>query len=389
VVEAYGLIGHHIGAGQAFDISRTTPVDPTDAAIAGTSLTSPVRYGLAGAGLSALAMAIGDASEPPLGVEEVNSYEAMKLFGSDLASEEARGDGRAGLGAPTPIVSGACVRPSGCSSSNGESPDGESCRTVCDFSVNTARSVWGNAILNFLASARNATQLDIGSTYTTFLTPMAENDEPFLFGLDAAASALPVDGDGPTITWQLPAALATVNGVIDLEVAAVDSSGIASLAVEIVDSAVAVPADSDSSAAVYRGNGLDTSVLAEGTVTLRATAVDVFDNVRTADRAVTVDNNDMGASSGIVVKGPVNGARVAAYRYPGGVKGALLGELETATDGTFTNLFLAEGYSGMVLLEAGEQGDHRRSTGPPRRPPKVRWCGRPSRSRQPRRTTSR
>ncbi|MEZ4403199.1 MAG: Ig-like domain-containing protein [Kofleriaceae bacterium] len=70
-----------------------------------------------------------------------------------------------------------------------------------------------------------------------------------------------------------------------------------------------------------------------------------------ATRQIVINQVAAGTLSGVVVKARLDGATVTVYRFDAGVRGAQVGTGTTAADGAFTNLQIAEGTSGALLLE--------------------------------------
>ena len=323
--------------------------DPVGAAIApvdepAASPTEAVRHGLSLAALSQLAAFA--AAEQGATAQSVNTVALTAALARDAASAEARFDGN---GADELFVGASCPPPPGCGA------DGPGCHAACAIHGNTLRARLGAAVLAFLASPGNRTALGRDDVLP-WLEHLRTNDDAALFG-PAPEPPEPFDSVGPAITWHAPAAGATVAGTIAIEVTAADALGVRSLTVSTGGPSPLALADVDPAPDRFAAT-LATAGLPEGALALIASADDDDGNRSEATRAIAVNNVDGGAVSGVVVKGRVAGATVRVYGFAGGVRGALLGEGTTQSDGTFTNVAIADGYSGALLVEAGFGGTY-------------------------------
>lgn len=343
VDRAHALLGAHF-----FDIDplAVIPADVTDDALAGTSLTEPVRYGLALAAMSALSRRMMDNETF---INTFNSIELARAWADDLSSAEGLFDGAGAGGALRP---GTCVEPSDCA--------GDECLTLCDIDANTPRAKLAIALaVDLINSSNNGADLAFDEIQELAIA-MADNTEPELFPTDVAPEAL--DTEGPVITWVSPQTGNIIDGLINLEITANDVlSNVVSLTAEI-DGASA-PDDQDSAAERYFGAGFDTNALPEGGLTMRATARDSFGNESMSEIAVSVNNADPGSISGVVIKGPVSNADVTAYRFDDGTYGNALGGATTDV-GVYGIVDLSEGYSGPILIEAGGAGTYQEESWP-------------------------
>jgi hypothetical protein len=342
---ARGLIRDHL------DLDPTqTPI--ADLAATAGSPTPAVRHALSLAGLAQLADQIARAAG--LTVQDVNAATALGVLAADAGSAEALFDGNA----DTLVIGPACALPPACTER------GDGCHADCTVYANTLRSRLALAIAGYLQRGENATGL-VREDVQSWLEHLADHDPrepggaPALFG----GAPEPLDAGGPLITWLAPAAGAVVARALAIDVVAADPLGVAAITVAAVGESAAPIADTDARAEVFAG-ALDTTGVADGALTLRATATDEQGNTATADVVVTVDNLDGGTASGAVIKGPIGGAAVRVYRYTDGVKGALLGAGTTAADGRFTNIALADGYAGPLLIEAGGGGSYAEEAAP-------------------------
>jgi hypothetical protein len=324
--------------------------DPTRAAIAAldaaaTSPTQPVQHALSLAGLATLAD--GVRLDAALSAQDLNTTTLLRVLTTDAGSAEALFDGNGDALALGP----ACDRTFDCEAG------ADACRTGCAIYWNTLRSRLGVAIAAFLQTEANASPLE-REDVQSWLEALAANADPELFD----GPIEPLDELGPTIVWGAPAADAEVAGAVAIEVTAHDPLGVASLTVSIVGAAT-ISLDDDSPDAESFTTTLATSTLPEGPLTFEATAVDEDGNDTTVTRTVTLNNVDGGTVSGVVFKGRVDGATVRVYEFDG-TRGAQLGEGTTAGDGTFTNVAIADGYAGPLLIEAGFGGSYTEEAAP-------------------------
>ncbi len=339
MVAARDLLEAHVG----FDPTGT-PFARLD--LDAGSPTEPVLQSLSLAGLGSLGAAV--ATEGGLTAQDVNTSDVTAVLATDLGSDEALFDGNGDILTLGP----ACGLPPGCTAR------GDDCRSTCQVYWNTVRSRLALAIAGFLQDEHNGTGL-AREDLQSYLAALTANEEPELFG----GPVEPLDDLGPEITWVTPTSGATVADTITVEVTAADPIGVASLVVDVVGPSTTAIEDTIAAAETFTGP-LNTKLYAEGELTLRATAVDDEGNATTADLTITLDNVDGGVLSGVVFKGPVDGATVEVYRYPNGVKGALLGSGTTTSDGTFINVAIADGYAGPLLVEAGGGGTYAEESAP-------------------------
>ena len=325
------LLGDHVGA----DLALTPPIDVTDEASAGTTLTPNARHGLALAGMSELAHQIAQASR--LSANAINTMTLAEAWSADLASDEALFDGASSSGA---LVIGTC-----------EACTDDTCSSLCELDANSPRSKLARAMRALVGSSANATGLE-DADIRELVEGIAANDEVELFG-DAAPESL--DVVAPVITWVTPQSGNVLSGPWAVDVTAEDLGDITSLTVEIVGGAVLVDEDEDPER--FYVAELDTTALPEGELSFRATVVDADLNRDESTVDVTVNNLGQGIASGVVVKGEVFGAQVTAYGFAGGERGAELGTATTDGDGLY-QLTMQEGYSGPVLVVAGGSGTY-------------------------------
>ena len=334
--------------------------DPTETAIA--SLDGPLaataddaRHALALAGLSTMASIA--AADLRVTAQDVSTLSFLRELVTDASSAEARLDGNVGAGGVAPLHVGASCP-----------ADMPGDRASCRVHSNTLRARLAHGVLAYLVSQDNHTGL-ARPDVLAWVSELAANDDGELFGGDPVDD---VDAVGPRVTFVRPADGAAVAGVTTVEVTADDDLGVDRIAVQVVAAGteddpapVVLAALADTAAAPDRFTGdLDTVPLAEGAVVLVATATDVSGIATRATRTITVNNVQGGTISGVVVKGRVEGATVRIYGYAGGVRGALLGEGTTGADGSFTNVALADGYAGPLLVEAGFGGHYGEEAGP-------------------------
>jgi len=341
ILEARDLLAGHFG----WDVSRTSiaPLDtPADSA------TAPARHALALAGLAEMAAEV--AAEQHLSVRDVNTTHLVDALARDLRSDALFDGGTYPSSSDTMTIGPACSLPVGCTAR------GDGCRGECSLYWNTLRSRLALSIASFVQTSANGTGLtrdDLRSWFEAISQndPRTQAGEPELFGGPPET----FDTGLPTITWAQPASAETVHGTVTVEATANDPSGIASLTIEVVGATNTAVTDTEPTADHFVGM-VATGAMPEGDLTFRATAIDEEGNVATSELTATLDNIAGSTISGLVAKGPVGGATCQVFRYPNGVKGALLGEGTTGADGAFTNLVLADGYSGPILLECGGTG---------------------------------
>ena len=288
------------------------------------------------------------AADLGVSAQDVSTLALVGALRADASSTEARLDGNVDDAGFAPLHLGAACP-----------ADSPGARASCRVTSNTLRSELAGGVLRYLAGdqATGLARADV----LGWVSALAANGDIALFAGDPPQAA---DRVGPRVTWLRPEADAQLAGVVSVEVVATDDVGVAALAIDVATEA-ADPADpplaqlSDSDPAPGRFAGsLDTTLVPEGALVLRATAVDLDGNAGDALRPATVNNLDGGTISGVVVKGRIAGASVKVYRYAAGVRGTLLGEGTTAADGSFTNVRLADGHAGPLLLEAGFGGGY-------------------------------
>jgi hypothetical protein len=219
---------------------------------------------------------------------------------------------------------------------------------LCEVGADSLRGYLGGAILAFARTPANGTGLG-RDDLLTWLERLRTNAEPQLFG---AAAVGPFDPLAPTVSWAAPSEGATFNAgqSIAIDVSAADANGVASVTVEVVG-ATATVTDTDPSPERFVAM-VPVAGLPEGPLTLTAIARDLDDNTASASRGVVIDQVSGGTISGTVTKGRVAGATVTAYRYGNGARGAAVGTGTTDAMGNLTNLLVADGTAGPILLEA-------------------------------------
>lgn len=330
---ARGLLADHLGFDPAGD-----PIASLDAAA--PSATPGLRHALALAGWSEVARLANDD-----GFADVSAAGLAVALAADAADGLFDGGGALTAACPPGPVAD-CDRAR------------SACLPTCRITSHALRATLANAIRVYLrghpATGHSA------ATLASWLEELRTDDEPRLF---PPGPPEPLDARGPRITWLAPADGDAVAGTIAVEARAGDPIGVAALTL----AAAAPIADLDGEPARAAGT-VDTTGLPEGAFMLRATATDLDGNRALAERAIVVDNLAAGTASGVVVKGPIAGAPVAIHAFAGGVRGALLGSGLTAADGHFTNLAIAAGYSGPLLIEAGGGGSYAEDAAPPGTP---------------------
>ncbi|MBP9167813.1 MAG: hypothetical protein KBG48_10515 [Kofleriaceae bacterium] len=219
---------------------------------------------------------------------------------------------------------------------------------LCEVGADSLRGYLGGAILAFARTPANGTGLG-RDDLLTWLERLRTNAEPQLFG---AAAVGPFDPLAPTVSWAAPSEgmTFTAGQSIAIDVSAADANGVASVTVEVVG-ATATVTDTDPSPERFVAM-VPVAGLPEGPLTLTATARDLDDNLASASRGVVIDQVSGGTISGTVTKGRVAGATVTAYRYGNGARGAAVGTGTTDAMGNLTNLLVADGTAGPILLEA-------------------------------------
>jgi hypothetical protein len=219
---------------------------------------------------------------------------------------------------------------------------------LCEVGADSLRGYLGGAILAFARTPANGTGLG-RDDLLTWLERLRTNAEPQLFG---AAAVGPFDPLAPTVSWAAPSEGTTfaAGQSIAIDVSAADANGVASVTVEVVG-ATATVTDTDPSPERFVAM-VPVAGLPEGPLTLTATARDLDDNTASASRGVVIDQVSGGTISGTVTKGRVAGATVTAYRYGNGARGAAVGTGTTDAMGNLTNLLVADGTAGPILLEA-------------------------------------
>ncbi len=338
------------GAAMARALARVTnhlTFDPLRTAVAPASAeagspTDQVKHGLSLAGLSQLAAVI--AADQGVTVQSVNTVELTKVLARDAGSAEALLDGN---GTEILFVGASCPLPTGCGA------EGLGCYASCHVYTNSLRSRLGSAVLVFLLSEANGTTLTRDDV-SAWLEGIRINPDGELFGSDDAEE---FDSVGPSITWVLPAANATVAGSVAVEVTASDPVGVESLTVTVESGSPFEITDGNPNPERFEGT-LATAGLPEGLLTLTAVAFDVEGNMTGSPRQIVINNVSGGTVSGVVYKGRVGGATVRVYRFENGVRGLQAGEGTTQQDGSFTNIMVADGYSGPLLIEAGFGGTY-------------------------------
>ena len=322
--------------------------DPLSAPIAkldtATGLGEPAFHALVLAGLSELAAT----ASADLGVtaQAVNTRVLLNQLVRDASSAEARLDGN---GPEVLSVGPACPLQAGCSMEQ------LGCYSSCSVYVNTMRSRLAASVLTWLRRSENRTGLD-KTDVLAWVTELKDNTEPMLFGSEGIE---PLDSVGPSVSFVMPAADAVVTGnAVPVEVTASDTLGVASIEVHTDTATPIVLVDTDPSPDRFVAM-LDTLGLPDGPLRLIATARDSDDNMTEASRAIVTDNFAAGTISGIAVKGRLGGATVAIYTYANGVRGATpVGTGTTTADGSFSNVVIAEGTAGALLVQIGGGGTY-------------------------------
>lgn len=330
------LLAAHVG----FDPLRT-PIAPIDRE---TPFNEPARHALVLAGLSELA-AIA-AGELDVTVQAINTRALLTQLVRDASSADARFDGN---GAEVLNVGTSCPLANGCSMEQ------LGCYASCHVYTNTLRSRLAAAILVWLLrddlGEPNQTGLEKMDVLAWVTGLLDSNPEGLLFGDEGAE---PLDRVGPAITWVTPAEGAVVAGDVRVEVDATDALGVASLEVRVGDT-VLVDTDPRPEKVIAV---LETVGMNDGEVVLTATARDADDNPTTVARTVVADNIDAGTIGGVAVKGRIDGATVTVYTFTDGVRGPVVGTGATIADGSFSNVEIAEGTNGALLVEVGGGGTY-------------------------------
>ena len=331
LARAHALVREHL---------EVDPVAVAPAALdAATSLTEAVKLALALRGLATLAATVAD--EQSLTPQALNTRTLLDRLVEDASSVEARLDGVGASGALT--LGPACQLPSGCTV---EGDPG--CTALCVVQTNTLRARVAGAALAFLRSPDNRTGLtrDDALPWATHL----QQNTSALFG---DRDLEPLDTAGPVVTFAAPSAAAVfTGGSVAVDVTAADALGVVELAVTVGLATSVAIVDTDPSPERFIGGFAITAATPEGPLTFTATARDTDGNVTTATRTVAVDAVAGGALSGVAVKARLGGAAVAVYTYAGGVRGPTpIGTGTTAADGSFTNVAIADGVAGELLIE--------------------------------------
>jgi hypothetical protein len=350
---ARALLGSHL-----LDIAAetTTPADVSSpTAVPAPSPTVEYRYGLVLAGMSVYSAQIAQASG--LTVQDFNITHLYRGLAADLASDpDVVFDGHTTSGFARV---GACPLKLDCPA--GTDFDAKpKCRTACDLFANSPRAYLARAILAWLGDAKNKSGIS-PEDLRSRLEQMAGNTEPNLFGPTLPEALLT---DGPAITFDSPSG--TVMGLVDIKVTAVSPVGVQSLTVGW-DSTTPGPAlvDANPDPAVFEVHGFDTTQLGDAEWTLTATATDALGHTTDGSKhSFFIDNIGFGTVSGVAIKGPITGATVRAFRFAGGVRGALLGTGTTNASGVFSNITLAQGYSGPVEVAVGQTGTYTEESSP-------------------------
>jgi hypothetical protein len=341
-------VDDHLTAHLDFDPGRTPIASLAGPLAAGDAAT---RHALA---LRALVELAGRAAaDLRVSAQDVSTLALVDNLRLDASSAEARLDGNLDASGAAPLHVGALCP-----------PDAAGARASCRITSNTLRGELAGGVLRYLA-ADDTTGL-ARADVLGWVTHLASNDDPALFAGDPPE---PADRIAPLVAWRQPADGAALTGAIAIEVTATDDVGVDDLTVTVAaadadpdDPPLTTLVDDDPTPARVAGT-LATAALPEGPLVLRAIAHDLDGNRAVATRAVTIDNVHGGTISGLVVKGRVDGATVTIYRYAGGVRGAPLGQGVTAGGGIFTNVALADGYSGPLLIEAGGGGHYDEEAG--------------------------
>lgn len=318
----------------------TTPV--ASPAAPASSPTAEVKYGLVLAGLSQLARSV--AEQQGATTQSINTVVWTRTLGRDAGSAEALLDG---VGAAPLFVGASCPPPPGCS------VEGPGCYADCRAQTNTLKARIGAQILSFLRTSQNGTTLTRNDV-EAWLEEVRTRVDADLFGSDPAEEW---DQIGPTITWVTPAADASVAGSIAVEVTAADPLGIASLTVTAEAPTPMQLVDTDPTPERFAAT-FSTVGLPEGPLTLTATATDSQENRSDAPRQILLDNVSGGTLSALVYKGRVENATIRIYAFQNGVRGNQVGTGTTASDGSVTNVVVADNYSGPLLVEAGFGGTY-------------------------------
>ena len=333
LAQAHALVREHL---------EVDPVAVAPASLdAATSLTEAVKVALALRGLATLAATVADAQS--LTPQALNTRTLLDRLVDDASSVEAQLDGTGRVAGASLTLGPACALPDGCTV---EGATG--CVAWCVVQTNTLRARLAGAALAFLRSAENRTGLtrDDALPWATQLQQRTSE----LFG---AAAIEPLDASGPSVTFALPAAAAVfTGGTIAIDVTAADALGVVALAVTAELASPMAVMDTEPAPERFVGSVAITAAMPEGALTLTATARDTDGNLTTATRTVTIDAVDGGSLSGVAIKGRLGGATVTVYTFVDGVRGASpVGTGITAADGSFTNVGLADGVAGELLVE--------------------------------------
>jgi hypothetical protein len=350
---ARALLGSHL-----LDIAAetTTPADVSSpTAVPAPSPTVEYRYGLVLAGMSVYSAQIAQASG--LTVQDFNITHLYHGLAADLASDpDIVFDGHTSTGF---AHVGACPLKLDCPAGTDfdAKPD---CRTACDLFANSPRAYLARGILAWLGDVKNKSGIS-PEDLRSRLEQMAGNTEPNLFGPTPPEALLT---DGPAITFDSPSG--TVMGLVDIKVTAASPVGVQTLIVGW-DTTTPGPAlvDANPDPAVFEVHGFDTTQLGDAEWILTASATDSLGHpTNGAKHSFVIDNIGFGTVSGVAIKGPIDGATVRAFRFTGGVRGALLGTGTTNAAGVFSNVTLAQGYSGPVEVAVGRSGVYTEESSP-------------------------
>jgi hypothetical protein len=349
---ARALLGSHL---LDLNAENTVPADVfSSAATPAASPTSEYRYGIVLAGMSQYAAEVAAASG--LTVKDLNITHITQALSADLSSApDVLFNGHSSTGF-TRV--GACPLKQDCPAGTDFDAKPE-CRTACDLFANSPRAYLARAILAWLGDPRNKSGLkpeDLRSR----LEQLAANVNPDLF---SDTPPEPLLNEGPAISFDSPTG--TVMGLVDIKVTATSPVGVQDLTVTW-DASTPGPVlvDANPDPAVFEIHGFDTTQLGDDVWKLTAHGTDSLGHATDATGSFTVDNFGSGTISGVVIKGPISGATVRAFRFTGGVRGALLGTGTTNASGVFSNVTLAQGYSGPVEVAIGRTGVYTEEASP-------------------------
>jgi len=265
----FARLGGHLGD---VDVARTIPTDPTRGAGA---VTPDIKLGIAQAGLSRLAYEV--ATQSNLTAAAINSATLTAALVDDAAGASALLDGQGGQGA---VSLGACPLPVDC-----DPGEPKTCDTPCRLDSLTLRTEWGQEMLAFLNSSRNATGLYYADV-APFLEHVVANTDAVLFPTEELPD--PLDQEGPMIEFEAPTPpQGVVQGVVMVRARATDSIT-PPARLRIVAPAWLADDDGDENNAVVTAS-FDASAQPDDVVEVVLEARDSADNVSQATRKFFID----------------------------------------------------------------------------------------------------